>query len=66
MAGLGRLRRPATDALTPPLRGITGDGVRATLATLLDIADRAGLPFDAVADAAEALAGVGLLVEEDR
>jgi aminopeptidase-like protein len=33
--------------------------------TLLDVADRAELPFDAVADAADALAGVGLLVEED-
>ena len=32
--------------------------------SLLDIAERADLPFDAVADAAGALAGVGLLVED--
>ncbi|CUU58727.1 aminopeptidase-like domain-containing protein [Parafrankia irregularis] len=36
------------------------DGTRG----LLDIAERADLPFDAVANAADALAGVGLLVEE--
>ncbi|OHV46991.1 peptidase M28 [Parafrankia soli] len=36
------------------------DGTR----TLLDIAERAELPFDAVANAADALAGVGLLTED--
>ncbi|WP_242424644.1 DUF4910 domain-containing protein [Frankia sp. EI5c] len=35
------------------------DGTR----SLLDIAERAGLPFEAVANAADALAGVGLLAE---
>ncbi|MFD2356346.1 winged helix-turn-helix domain-containing protein [Nonomuraea ferruginea] len=33
--------------------------------SLLDVADRSGLPFDMVADAAAALEGAGLLKRED-
>jgi aminopeptidase-like protein len=32
--------------------------------SLLDISERSGLPFDSVAAAADALAGVGLLTED--